>query len=132
MNTMLILDDNVLQAMPCSVKDNPLMKLNMPQNYPESLESVLREHAALFRCQLGRSHITKHVIDTFEATLVKLSPTLWTATANSSEQKPVESYQELVIGLGQLVKNWLKDCMCSLCGDIHMCPAPCFGIHHAH
>ena len=20
---------------------------------------------------------------------------------------------------------------CSLCGDIHMCPVPCFGIHHA-
>ena len=71
---MLILDDDVPQAVPCSVKDNPQVELDMPQNYPEALQSVLREHAALFRCQLGRTHITKHVIETGEATPVKLSP----------------------------------------------------------
>ena len=48
------------------------MELDMSQNYHKSLELVLKEHAALFRCQLGRTNVAKHVIDTGDAPPVKL------------------------------------------------------------
>ena len=71
---MLVLDDDIPQAVPCSVKNNQQMELDMPQKFQKALESVLNDHAALFRCQLGKTNVTKHVIDTGDATPVKVPP----------------------------------------------------------
>ena len=71
---MLVLDDDIPQAVPCSVKNNQQMELDMPQKFHKALESVLNDHAALFRCQLGKTNVTKHVIDTDDATPVKVPP----------------------------------------------------------
>ena len=59
---ILVLDDDLPQAMPCSVQNNCMV------------ETDKRDHAALFRCQLGTTGIAKHVIDTGDAPPVKLPP----------------------------------------------------------
>ena len=69
---MVVLDHDIPQAMPCSIKESHQVELGMPQNYHKSLELVLKEHAALFRCQLGRTNVAKHVIDTGDAPPVKM------------------------------------------------------------
>ena len=46
----------------------------MPQKFNKTLESVLNDHAALLRCQLGKTNVTKHVTDTGDATPVKVPP----------------------------------------------------------
>ena len=43
----------------------------MLQSYHKALESILNDQAALFRCQFGRTNVTKHVID---VTTIKLLP----------------------------------------------------------
>ena len=68
----LIPDDDLPQAMPFSVKDSCKVEIDMPQNYLKALESVLKDHEALFRCQLGKTNVAKHVIDTGDAPPVKL------------------------------------------------------------
>ena len=55
---MLVLDDDIPQAVTCSVKDTQQqLNSDMPQKYHKALESVLNDHAALFRCQLGRTNV---------------------------------------------------------------------------
>ena len=46
----------------------------MPQKFQKALESVLNDHAALFRCRLGKPNVIKHVIGTDDATPVKVPP----------------------------------------------------------
>ena len=70
---MLVLDE-ITQAVPCSVKDTPQVKSDMPQKYYKALKTVLNYHTALFRCQLDRTNVTQHVIDTSDGTPVKLPP----------------------------------------------------------
>ena len=69
---MLILDDDIPQAMPCAIKESHQVELDMPQNYHKSLKPILKDHAALFRCQLGRTNVAKHVIETGNAPPVRL------------------------------------------------------------
>ena len=71
---MLVLDDDIPEAVPCSVKDTQKVKSDMSQKYHKALESVLNDYAALFRCQLGRTNVTQYIIDTGDATPVKLPP----------------------------------------------------------
>ena len=54
---MLILDDDLPQAVPCPVKEAHPIELDMPQNYHKALESVLNDHKELFSCRLGRTNI---------------------------------------------------------------------------
>ena len=56
------------------VKETQQVELDMPQKYHMALESVLNEHAGFFRCQLGRTNVTKHVIGTGDSAPVKLPP----------------------------------------------------------
>ena len=46
----------------------------MLQSYHKALKSILNDQAALFRCQFGRTNVTKHVIDTGDVTTIKLLP----------------------------------------------------------
>ena len=46
---MLVLDDDIPQAVPCSVKDTQQFKSNIPQKYHKALESVLNDHAVSAR-----------------------------------------------------------------------------------
>ena len=66
---MFVLDDDIPQAMPCSIKENNQVELDMLQNYHKSAP---KEHAPPFKCQLGRTNVPKHVIDTGDAPPVKL------------------------------------------------------------
>ena len=70
--SMLVLDDDLPQAMPSTVQQSSQIYIDVPQNYHKSLESVLRDHAALFRRQLGKTNIARHVIETGDAHPVKL------------------------------------------------------------
>ena len=69
---MLVLDDDIPQAMPCAIKESHQVELDMSQNYHKSLKPILKDHAALFRCQLGRTNVAKHVIETGNAPSVRL------------------------------------------------------------
>jgi len=55
----LIPDDDLPQAMPCSVKDSCKVEIDTAQNYLRASESVLKDHATLFRCQLSKTNVAK-------------------------------------------------------------------------
>jgi len=61
---MLVLDDDLLQAVPCPVPQSSQADTDMSKNYHPTLESVVRNHKALFSCQLGKTNVARHVIDT--------------------------------------------------------------------
>ena len=71
---ILVLDDDIPQSVLCSVRDNQEIELDMPQKFHKALESVPNNDATLFRCQLSKTNVTKHVIDTGDATPVKVPP----------------------------------------------------------
>ena len=54
---MLVLDDDIPQAVLCLVKDTQQVKSDMPQKYHKALEVVLNDHTTLFRCQLSRTKL---------------------------------------------------------------------------
>jgi len=68
---MLVLDDDLLQAVPCPIPQSSQTDADMPENYHPALESVLRNHKALFSCQLGKTNVARHVIDTGDSNPVK-------------------------------------------------------------
>ena len=49
-----------------------LIYTDMPDNYHQALGSVLKDHEALFRCQLGKTNVASHVIDLGDACPLKL------------------------------------------------------------
>jgi len=71
---VLVLDDDLPQAVPCPVQRSSQVNIDMPENYHPALESVLKDHKALFSCQLGKTNVARHVIDTGDSHPVKLPP----------------------------------------------------------
>ena len=51
---VLVLDDDLIQAVPCPVQQSFQIVIDMPKNFNPDLESVLKDHETLFRCQLGK------------------------------------------------------------------------------
>ena len=69
---MLVLDDDLPQAVPCPIQQSSQVAVDMPTNFHPDLASVLKDHETLFRCQLGKTDVTRHVINTGDACPVKL------------------------------------------------------------
>ena len=69
-----ILDDECPQAMPFNTRETDSEEFDMPTKYHPALGSVLQEYQKLFKTQLGQTHITEHVIDTGDASPVKVPP----------------------------------------------------------
>ena len=73
---MLILDDEYPQAMPSKAAND---SLDMPTDNHPALRQVLQDNAMIFRKDLGRTTVTEHVIETGEASPVKIAarPIIW-------------------------------------------------------
>ena len=69
---MLILDDECPQAMPSKALAVDTDTVDMPTDYHPALRQVLQDHAMIFRKDLGRTTIAEHVIETGEASPVKV------------------------------------------------------------
>lgn len=69
----LVLDDDCPQAVPLKVKPSQ-QTLEMPTDYHPALSQVLQDHEQLFKQELGKTNVTQHVIDTGDATPVKVPP----------------------------------------------------------
>ena len=69
---MLILDDEYPQAMPSKAPAMASDSLDMPKDYHPALRQVLQDNAMIFRKDLGRTTVTEHVIETGEASPVKV------------------------------------------------------------
>ena len=69
---MLILDDECPQAMPSKALAVDTDTVDMPTDYHPALRQVLQDHAMVFRKDLGRTTIAEHVIETGEASPVKV------------------------------------------------------------
>ena len=69
---MLILDDECPQAMPSKALAVDTDTVDMPTDYHPALRQVLQDNAMIFRKDLGRITITEHVIETGEASPVKV------------------------------------------------------------
>ena len=61
---MLILDDDLPQAVPCPIQQSSQVAVHMPTNFHPDLASVLKDHETLFRCPLGKTDVARHVINT--------------------------------------------------------------------
>ena len=68
---MLVIDTDLPQAIP-SKTSVPESDSDLPTDYHPSLESVLLEHRAIFRSQLGCASVAEHVIETGDAQPVKV------------------------------------------------------------
>ena len=69
---MLALDEDLSQAVPCPVQQSSQGDTDVPQNYHQALASVLKGHETLFRYQLGKTDVARHVIDTGDANPIKV------------------------------------------------------------
>ena len=69
---VLVLDDDLPQAVPCPIQQSSQVAIDMPTNFHPHLASVLKDHETLFRCQLGKTDVARHVINTGDACPVKL------------------------------------------------------------
>ena len=69
---MLVLDDEYPQAMPSKAPTVENGTIDMPTDYHPALRQVLQDHAMLFKKDLGRTTVTEHVIETGNASPVKV------------------------------------------------------------
>lgn len=69
-----VLDDECPQAMPFKGKEADQEELDTPTEFHSALGPVLQGHRKLFKTQVGRTHIAEHVIDTGDASPIKVPP----------------------------------------------------------
>ena len=69
---MLVLDDEYPQAMPSKAPTVENDTIDIPTDYHPALRQVLQDHAMLFRKDLGRTTVMEHVIETGNASPVKV------------------------------------------------------------
>ena len=72
-STMTI-DEDYPQAIPVKSDSKDQIQLEMPTDVHPELRSVVQEFEGLFSKQLGQTNVTKHIIDTGEATPIKVPP----------------------------------------------------------
>ena len=68
------IDDDYPQAIPVKCADKNCIQFEMPTDVHPELEAVIQEFEELFSKQLGQTNVTRHVIDTGEATPIKVPP----------------------------------------------------------
>ena len=66
------MDEDCPQAIPTKCRDQDHNQLDMPTNVHPEL--MVQDLEGLFSKQLGQTNVTKHVIDTEEATPIKVPP----------------------------------------------------------
>ena len=72
---IVTIDDDCPQAIPVKRADkNDSIQFEMPTDVHPELEAVIQEFEELFSKQLGQTNVTRHVIDTGEATPIKVPP----------------------------------------------------------
>ena len=69
-----VLDDDCPQAMPFQNQETDQLELDRPTDYFPALGAVLLEHQKVFKSQVGRTHVTEHIIDTGDTAPVKVPP----------------------------------------------------------
>ena len=70
----LALDDELPQAVPTTVKNTSVVPVDMPEDVHPDLVHIINNHKQLFSTQLGKTTTIEHVIDTGEATPIKVPP----------------------------------------------------------
>ena len=68
------IDEDCPQAIPVKCNDKDQIQLEMPTDIHPELRPVVQEFEELFSKQLGQTNVTKHIIDTVEATPIKVPP----------------------------------------------------------
>ena len=68
------IDEDCPQAIPVKCNDKDQIQLEMPTDIHPELRLVVQEFEELFSKQLGQTNVTKHIIDTEEATPIKVPP----------------------------------------------------------
>ena len=68
------IDEDCPQAIPFKCNDKDQIQLEMPTDIHPELRPVVQEFEELFSKQLGQTNVTKHIIDTVEATPIKVPP----------------------------------------------------------
>ena len=68
------IDEDCPQAIPVKCNDKDQIQLEMPTDIHPELRPVVQEFEELFSKQLGQTNVTKHIIDTEEATPIKVPP----------------------------------------------------------
>ena len=69
-----MLDGKCSQVMPFRNKETDKLGFDVPIEYRFVLGPVLQEYQKLFKRQLGQTHIREHVIDTGDASPIKVPP----------------------------------------------------------
>jgi len=70
----LTLDDELPQAIPIMTNGCRPQSFDMPVDVHSELRDVIADHKQLFSEQLGKTEVVSHIIDTGEATPVKVPP----------------------------------------------------------
>jgi len=72
--TKLTLDEEFPQAIPTMTNSSQQPSFDMPTDVNPDLHHVITDHKQLFSEQLGKTNVTNHMIDTGDATPVKVPP----------------------------------------------------------
>jgi len=70
----LTLDEDLPQAIPTKTNDSQQQSYDLPTDVYPDLSRVILDHKVLFSTQLGQTSVTNHVIDTGDATPMKVPP----------------------------------------------------------
>ena len=71
---MLTHDDDLPQAIPTTLKNAHVPSFDMPTDVHPALQQLIENHRELFSEQLGKTSVTSHVIDTGDASPVRVPP----------------------------------------------------------
>ena len=71
---VLMLDDDLPQAIPTTLKNVKILSFDMPTEVHPALQQLIENHRELYSEQLGKTSVISHVIDTGDPSPVRLPP----------------------------------------------------------
>ena len=71
---MLTLDDELPQEIPTALKNADIPSFDMPTDVHPACQQLIENHRELFSQHLGQTSVTSHVIDTGDASPVRVPP----------------------------------------------------------
>ena len=71
---MLTLDDELPQAIPTALKNADIPSFDMPTDVHPACQQLIENHTELSSQHLGKTSVTSHVIDTGDASPVRVPP----------------------------------------------------------
>ena len=106
---MLTLDDELPQAIPTTLKNADIPSFDMPTDVHPACQQLIENHRELFSQHLGKTSVTSHVIDTGDASPVRVPPRpipfryAERYTGNSRKWQVMASFDRVIIlGVPQL------------------------------